>query len=249
MRQAHRFLRVIVVVALLVTGGAANALYYCDVPGYEREALLQFYRDTTVGTKWINAGGWGTTNPVCTWNGIVCFQSYDKYQPCVSAVKEINLAGQRLVGPADPNGALNFTALPRLQAVRLQNNGIRGIFPSFPLGINVIFLHDNQLDGAFPDLSYYLGLSLFVVTKNRLKGAVGPLPPFITEFFVDTNELDGPLPQPPSSLFNVPGQVKLCGNSFDRNPDPTHAQWDIDWQRLNKPVLSSQFYDPPCRSE
>ena len=110
------------VVAVLVHGHAGAPAPAGDVAPAERRVLMELFA-ATGGSRWTARDGWGTSTPVCDWNGVFCdFIDGDANRPVVA---HLTLALNNLEGrlPAA------LAELPRLRRLDVTGNRLSGPVP------------------------------------------------------------------------------------------------------------------------
>jgi hypothetical protein len=96
------------------------------VPAQEREILLGLF-SATDGERWTKHTGWGTSQPVCEWYGVVCdFVDADVKRPAVAG---LNLAANNLRGQLPAS----LAKLQYLRSLDVSRNRLSGDVPELLL--------------------------------------------------------------------------------------------------------------------
>jgi len=158
---------------------------------YITDALNDFFVSTN-GPNWIQNGGWGTSDPFCTWWGIRCNPGNTTFN--------ISLDGDRVAGSI-PNSFGNLGK--SLISLELDRNEITGTIPSSLTNLTKLVEFDisqNELTGTVP-----AGFGNFTD---------------ITMFWISDNDLTGYLPEDLQSVleqvvkFQANLGCRLAGNNF-----------------------------------
>ena len=89
----------------------------------------------------------------------------------------------------------DFTLWPNLEYLNVAENAISGPFPSLPLTIRTVRLHDNKIEGEVADLGAFKNLKMFDVQNNRLSGPLpGSLPVSLESLQMGQNLISGNIP-------------------------------------------------------
>jgi Leucine-rich repeat (LRR) protein len=185
---------------------AAAQTYDCsnitDVLEGDCEALVAFY-DATDGQNWTNDTNWLTTDTVCNWYGIQCWD-HGAFKSVYGIYLENNQVGGSL--PPEMGGFFD------LQWLDLNNNHISGPIPTQLPSSNLrgLDLSNNQLTGAIPaEFGVSVRLYYLVLDNNQLSG---PIPAelgsmgSLTTFYLlglSNNDLSGPIPAELGNLTDL----------------------------------------------
>jgi len=166
-----------VVAKVLVDGtnvGAVSSYSFNNVTGNQtisasfavetqQDVLLSLF-NSMGGANWTNNSGWGGSDSICTWNGVVCDSNNN--------VISINLGGNNLVGaiPADIGN------LPYLQSLNLAWNQLSGSIPASICNLTNLQYLDlswNQLSGSIPaEIGNLTLLQHLDFNANQLSGSI-----------------------------------------------------------------------------
>lgn len=179
--------------ALLIAARASAA-----IPSSERTALLDLYQSTN-GANWSNNSKWLSSEPECTWYGVVC----DETQ---SSVIHLELYDNNLDGTL-PRSIRNFTKLRFLQ---LWDNQLRDELPA-ELGelanLEMLYVHRNQLTGSIPaSFGALKKMDRLGLDGNQLGGELpaelGDMSAMV-ELGLSNNAFTGPIPASLAKLTNL----------------------------------------------
>jgi len=186
--------------AVAIAAALCASTAHADVPSDEYTALMSLYNNMD-GANWRNKTGWGgAASTVCTpprWHGVTC-DTVAGQEHVVGLALPINgLKGGSAIGDS-----LDFTKLPQLRALRLDQNEVSGPFPKLggltqlrtldlhgnaftgPIAdfwgnnlssLEEAHLYANQFTGSTPTLSDLPKLRIFNAAGNKLDGTIGPL--------------------------------------------------------------------------
>ncbi|XP_058087457.1 putative receptor-like protein kinase At3g47110 [Magnolia sinica] len=221
-------------------GSAANLSNETD-----RLALLHF-KHLITEDPFHSLSSWNHTLHFCHWQGVTC---NGRRHP--QRVTELNLTGQKLVGPISPFiGNLTFLrtidlgenyfhgSIPqemgrlfRLQYLSLLNNTFTGEIPenlTHCLKLEFLHLYRNQLIGRIPiELGSLPKLSYLILSHNNL---VGSIPPSLgnisslTYLHLTRNSLDGSIPEELCQLVNL-NVFSVGGNELSDSMETFLLTW------------------------
>jgi len=146
-----------------------NCNVVTEIPVVECESLLEFYENNS-GVQWeyefsyeIKEGTqeWNSNNKPCNWYGMVCENG---------SVIEINLGNNNQLTGTIPD----FSGLPNLQSLELDDNKLTGTIPDFSglPNLQTLDLSNNQLTGTIPDFSALPNLQTLSFSNNLLTGTI-----------------------------------------------------------------------------
>eukprot|EP00002_Diphylleia_rotans_P040871 TRINITY_DN9816_c0_g1_i5.p1 TRINITY_DN9816_c0_g1~~TRINITY_DN9816_c0_g1_i5.p1 ORF type:complete len:1324 (+),score=127.65 TRINITY_DN9816_c0_g1_i5:119-4090(+) len=169
--------------------------------------LMNLY-EATGGSSWINKQGWGTSDPYCKWNGIVCDPecSFEDVENDRCAIVELRLAKNNM------KGQMPSPFLDQLKHLDLSYNSLTGSIPNFNLpNLVSLNLSENQFSGNLPRLNLPLLVALDL-GGNNITGSIPELTmPRLQLFRLCRNAFLGSLPE-----FIMPRLIEmdLCCNRF-----------------------------------
>ncbi|XBJ22187.1 hypothetical protein VPH35_000617 [Triticum aestivum] len=178
----------------------------------QRMALLHW--KATLASPPLQMSSWHENTSPCNWTGIMCTAvRHGRRMPWV--VTNISLPDAGIHGTL---GELNFSALPFLAYIDLQNNTLHGALPpsiNSLSALSVLSLPYNQLTGKIPcEIGDLQSLMLLDLSFNRLTGhipsSLGNLT-MLTDLVIHQNMVSGPIPEKIGSLVNL--QLLQLSNS------------------------------------
>ncbi|KAL3684150.1 hypothetical protein R1sor_002172 [Riccia sorocarpa] len=112
-------------------------------------------------------------------------------------------------------------AVPRITAIKLSNYSLTGTIPSSVgdlTALTDLWLDNNRIQGAIPDLSKLTKLKTLHLQNNFMSGGIPSTLaslPLLTELFLQKNKFSGPIPAGLASKnglnLQTSGNSKLCG--------------------------------------
>lgn len=230
---------------LLIINGLSSQ---CEHPDYE--GLMELYNATNED-GWSASFGWfqGSHDLTCNpcnyqgaeWVGVQCENNrvvrLDLLQfnltgrlPDLNldSLQYLNLIGNELEGEIP-----DFSHMPLLESLYLENNAFSGNIPKFEKlsSIKQISILNNQLTGSIPDYSHLPNLALLDVSKNMLDGELLEVQnmPSIVEYYCSNNQLTGSVP-----LFNNCPNLRFVqiGSNALTGPIPDFSMSNVDASNL-----------------
>ena len=147
----------------------------------DRAALEALY-DSTDGANWTNSTNWKIDDDLGAWYGVLVDSD--------GRVTHLNLANNNLVGTL-PDELGNLTSLT---ALTLNENQLTGEIPALSASLVYVYLGDNLLTGAIPDLSGLTRLQLLSLEQNQLTGEIPALSATVAYVYLSDNLLTGEIP-------------------------------------------------------
>ena len=92
---------------------------------------------------------------------------------------------------------IEYSRLPNLSSIRLQENQLTGALPDMPAGIGRVDVSNNNFTGPIPpSYSQFTDLVVLNVSQNALNGSLpDPLPNTTLALDARDNELTGAIPE------------------------------------------------------
>ncbi len=149
-------------VAFQSVGAPATTLAQSGSLEGDKAALMAFYKSTG-GDNWDNNTGWGSDDPVGSWQGITVTND---------RVTRLSLVGNNLTGTL-PTEIGDLTALTTLN---LPSNSLSGELPDSMANLTALThvgLGDNDLSGEIPGfLGDFKGLDVLNLRDNNFSGSI-----------------------------------------------------------------------------
>lgn len=252
-------------ICLLLCSKATYAqCFMADLPAEEVQSLNEFYENTD-GPNWDNNYGWlNPIVPVDEWFGVnvnetLCtVTSINMSGPMGNNIEgqipDLNMQNLQIlrISGADITGTLpNFTNLPNLGILDLNNNNITGTIPDFQLPeLYRLELSDNDLSGQIPNFSGLPNLEELDLERNELSGQIPDFSaiPQLDNLRLHHNLLGGYIP----NFSNLPllEHLMLCPNpgflppipNFDFCPQLETGFNDL-WCVQQVTIIGKAFYD------
>eukprot|EP00002_Diphylleia_rotans_P016664 TRINITY_DN3242_c0_g1_i2.p1 TRINITY_DN3242_c0_g1~~TRINITY_DN3242_c0_g1_i2.p1 ORF type:complete len:1755 (+),score=304.09 TRINITY_DN3242_c0_g1_i2:180-5444(+) len=187
----------------------AGESYIFDCP--VQDALMRLFT-ATEGQNWIDKSGWGSSQPVCSWFGVICLQSCTILivQQNRCPIVEIKLSNNNLQGTL-PN--LN---VPDLTSLDIGSNHISGTLIDFhmPNLMNLTLAH-NQLSGTIPNFVTTSNLVHLNISENLFSGNLPLLPASIKSLDISGND----------GLFRVRDSLLQLFNTTQGSKWKNHTGW------------------------
>lgn len=153
----------------------------------ECQALIDLFNSTD-GTLWFDARGWGSSTDACTWITVTCSGGH---------VTELDLTHDNLVGPLPAS----FGNLTHLTLLSLAENSVTGTLPDSMrklTKLNFLDLSGNALTGSIPAwIGDLTELTSLTVAGNAFTGGIPSEVTRLTKLTaldLDSNTLTGPIP-------------------------------------------------------
>ena len=165
---------------------AVSSIPFAQASLSERDTLELFW-ESTFGTQWTNSNGWGSTDPICSWFGVVC-QDVELGTPTTTAdsgVMILHLPHNNIAHSIPPN----LFQMPNLQEITLNDNeitdaGFQGLDPAFSQTGEAAPLKIINMDNNF--LTHVNGLDHAADTLQELKLSNNRLESFPAEIYALT---------------------------------------------------------------
>lgn len=162
-----------------------------DVSAIECQSLLAVYR-STYGESWITQDGWNVTNSPCSWYGVKCegngiteinlgnnnltgtfpdfkaLSQNNQSAGTTSNLGSLNLDTLILDDPDLTGDIWNVDILSGLVGIPLGDDLLSGANTSALPNLRRLYLDNNQLTGAIPDLSTLTQLAYLDIRNNPL---------------------------------------------------------------------------------
>ncbi|XP_037480386.1 probable leucine-rich repeat receptor-like protein kinase At1g35710 [Triticum dicoccoides] len=191
----------LLLVACLLLLEEAHAVHHGGISlRSQRMALLHW--KATLASPPLQMSSWQENTRPCNWSGIMCTAiRHGRGMPWV--VTNISLPGAGIRGQL---GELNFSALPFLAYIDLQNNSLHGVLPasiSSLSSLSYLDLSFNHLKGKIPfEFGGLQSLMQLGLSSNRLTGhipaSLGNLT-MLNYLVIHQNMVSGPIPTRPTA--------------------------------------------------
>ncbi|QAA82672.1 T9SS type A sorting domain-containing protein [Aequorivita sp. H23M31] len=162
----------------------------CQVPQFERDALMALYNSTD-GPNWVENTNWGSSNPVSTWHGVTVenIEGNDH-------VTWLNLPSNGLLGTLSPE-LVNLTELTFLGLFDNQLSGNLPVFISDFSKLTILALDYNDFTGSIPgEYANLTAMESLYFSANNLTGEVSNIfsaMPNLERLYLGENNLEGNL--------------------------------------------------------